>query len=121
MKSYFVYAAALLMIPMASAQTTPPSAPQEEAPQETMPMGGQATQAEGSEQTSSMQHMAAAMTRMAEMCERMMQMEMAAMPYKKAGGILLGGLLTIVLALLAILEVQWIIYWRRLLKRPAPG
>jgi hypothetical protein len=45
-----------------------------------------------------------------------MKKEMAAMPYKLAAGISLGVLVTVVLLLLVVLEVQWIIYWSQLLK-----
>jgi hypothetical protein len=45
-----------------------------------------------------------------------MQKEMAGAPYKIAGGIGLGALLLIALVLFVILEIQWIIYWSRLLK-----
>lgn len=56
------------------------------------------------------------MMRMAEMCERMMKQSMAAMPYAMSAGIGLGILLTLALLLLIVLEVQWIIFWRRRLK-----
>ena len=59
-----------------------------------------------------MQAMAVSMKAMADMCAEMMKREMKAMPFKAAAG----GLLTLVLALLAILEVQWIIYWTRRLR-----
>lgn len=63
-----------------------------------------------------MDKIAATVTRAAEMCETMMKKEMAAMPYKVAAGIGVGLLLLIALGLFVILEVQWIIYWSRLLK-----
>jgi hypothetical protein len=68
------------------------------------------------ELTQNMDKMATTVTRMAEICEQMMKKEMAAMPYKLAAGINLGILITVVLLLLVVLEVQWIIYWSRLLK-----
>ena len=55
-------------------------------------------------------------TSMAEVCKQMMDHEMTLMPYKTAAGIGLGVLITLVLLLLVALEVQWIIYWSRLLK-----
>jgi len=66
--------------------------------------------------TQNMDKMATTVTRMAEICEQMMKKEMASMPYKLAASISLGVLVTVVLLLLAVLEVQWIIYWSRLLK-----
>jgi hypothetical protein len=73
-------------------------------------------QMQGMELTQNMDKMATTVTRMAEICEQMMKKEMAAMPYKLAAGINLGILITVVLLLLVVLEVQWIIYWSRLLK-----
>lgn len=66
--------------------------------------------------TQNMDKMATTVTRMAEMCEMMMQKEKAAMPYIAAAGITFGALLLIALILFVILELQWIIYWKRLLK-----
>ena len=63
-----------------------------------------------------MEKMATTVTSMAEVCKQMMDHEMALMPYKIAAGICLGLLITVVLLLLVVLEVQWIIYWSRLLK-----
>jgi hypothetical protein len=71
---------------------------------------------QGVELMQNMDKMATTVTRMAEVCEQMMKKEMVAMPYKLAAGISLGVLVTIVLVLLVVLEVQWIIYWSRLLK-----
>lgn len=63
-----------------------------------------------------MDKMASTVTRAAEMCEMMMKKEMAGAPYKMAAGVGIGALLLIALVLFVILEVQWIIYWSRLLK-----
>ena len=60
--------------------------------------------------------MARAVTRMAEMCEMMMKKEKAALPYLGAAAVTLGALLFTILVLLVVLQVQWIIYWGRLLK-----
>ena len=56
------------------------------------------------------------MKQMAEMCMRMMNSEKAAMPYIIGISVLFGLLLFVALALLIVLEVQWIKYWSRLLK-----
>lgn len=66
--------------------------------------------------TQNMDKMAITMTRMAEICEQMIKREMEMFPYKIAAGIGLGILVTLVLLLLIVLEVQWIIYWGRILK-----
>lgn len=60
-----------------------------------------------------MQSMAESMKAMADMCRHMMEREMAMRPYKMAAGALFGLLLLAVLILLVVLQVQWIIYWRR--------
>jgi len=61
--------------------------------------------------------MSDSMTTMAEMCQQMMRHERAAMPYIIGAGTLLVLLLTIALVLLIALEIQWIKYWSRILKR----
>jgi hypothetical protein len=66
----------------------------------------------------SMDKMATTVTRAAEMCEMMMQKEMAMMPYKIGAGITVAVLLFIALILFIVLEIQRIIYWSRLLKQP---
>lgn len=74
---------------------------------------------DGMESKDSMNSIAASMKAMADMCREMMEREMAAMPYKMAAYIFFGLLLTTVLILLVALQVQWIIYWKRLLKDSA--
>ena len=64
-----------------------------------------------------MEMMSDSVTKMSDMCQMMMKKEMTAMPYKIAAGITIGVLLFVALVLFVILEVQWIIYWSRLLKR----
>lgn len=59
------------------------------------------------------------MKQMAEMCMRMMQSEKAAMPYIMGVSVLFGLLLFVALVLLIVLEIQWIKYWSRILKRTA--
>lgn len=63
-----------------------------------------------------MKEMARTVTRMAEMCETMMKKEKEALPYLGAASITLGTLIFAVLVLLVVLQMQWIIYWGRLLK-----
>jgi len=57
------------------------------------------------------------MKRMADMCQEMMKGEKAAMPYIIGVSVLFGLLLFIALVLLIVLEIQWIKYWSRILKR----
>jgi uncharacterized membrane protein YeiB len=68
-------------------------------------------------QMAGMQKMSESVTKMSEMCQMMMNKEMAGMHYKIAAGIILVVLLIIVLALLIVLEIQWIKYWSRILKQ----
>jgi hypothetical protein len=56
------------------------------------------------------------MKRMADMCQQMMQKEKAAMPFIIGTSVLFGILLFVALLLLVVLEIQWIIYWKRLLR-----
>jgi|GEM_PF-1117077 hypothetical protein len=72
---------------------------------------------QGNAQMQNMDKMATTVTRAAEMCEAMMKKEMAAKPFNVTAGVIVGLLLFIALVLFVILEVQWIIYWNRLLKR----
>ena len=58
------------------------------------------------------------MTVMANMCREMMQREAAMRPYKMAAAASLGGLLLAALILFVVLEVYWVRYWHRVLKRP---
>jgi len=67
-------------------------------------------------QMQGMDKMSDSVTKMSEMCQMMMKKEMAGAPYKMAAGLAIGVLLTAALVLFVILEVQWIIYWSRLLK-----
>ena len=52
---------------------------------------------------------------------RMMQSEKAAMPYIISVSVLFGLLLFVALVLLIVLEIQWIKYWSRILKRTVVG
>ena len=60
--------------------------------------------------------MSDSVTKMSEMCQMMMQNEMAAMHYKIPAGVTIVSLFAIALVLLVILKIQWIIYWARLLR-----
>jgi len=59
-------------------------------------------------QMTGMDKIANSVTKMSEMCQMMMNKEMAAMHYKVAAGIILVVFLIIVLALLIVREIQWI-------------
>lgn len=56
------------------------------------------------------------MKRMADMCQEMMQKEKAAMPFIIGTSVIFGVLLFVALLLLVVLEIMWVIYWKRLLK-----
>lgn len=80
--------------------------------------------APASPQTQAMQSMPQmgdmeSMKRMADMCQEMMQKEKAAMPFIIGTSVVFGLLLFIALVLLIVLEVQWIIYWKHLLRTKA--
>src|SRR5205823_11619048 len=56
------------------------------------------------------------MKQMAEMCQKMMRNEEAAMPYIVGISVVFGLLLFIALVLFIVLEIQWIKYWSRKLR-----
>src|SRR5438874_8810597 len=56
------------------------------------------------------------MKQMAEMCQKMMRNEEAAMPYIVGISVVFGLLLFIALVLFIVLEIQWIKYWARILQ-----
>lgn len=104
-----------LSVAPAWAQPEEASPPQRESDTQTMPMH-QGNEAQGMDEMGSMmpmQSMAESMKAMADMCRHMMQREMAMRPYKMAAGALFGLLLTVALILLIILQVQWIVHWKR--------
>ena len=63
-----------------------------------------------------MDKMADSGTKMSEMCQMMMQKEIAGARCKMVAGIAFGVVLFLDLLLLVVLEAQWIIYWGRKLK-----
>jgi hypothetical protein len=85
----------------------------------TTPSPTAAMQTQGMNQMPGMDSNSDSMKQMAEMCMRMMQSEKAAMPYIIGVSVLFGLLLFIALVLLIVLEIQWIKYWSRVLKRTA--
>lgn len=78
-----------------------------------------AMQTQGMNQMPGMDSNSNSMKQMAEMCMRMMQSEKAAMPYIIGVSVMFGLLLFIALVLFVLLEIQWIKYWSRILKRTA--
>ncbi len=68
-----------------------------------------------------MDKMATTVTRAAEMCETMMKKEMVAATGKMVAGMAVGVLVLLALIFFVILEVQWIIYWSRLLTTQRRG
>lgn len=101
----FALVAAVLPFSLSSAQEPPAQTPS--------PVAVSTPSAASSSQMSDMQ----AMNEMAKMCTTMMAQEKAAMPYIIGTGITFGVLLFVALLLLVILEVQWIVYWSRVLKK----
>ena len=99
----------LLLAPLAVAQQTTPQSP---PPAQIQP----ASSPPQTEQMQNMDKMATSVTHAAEMCQMMMQKEMATMHYKIAAGVAFGVILFIDLLLLGVLEIQWIVYWARLLR-----
>jgi hypothetical protein len=116
MKFLSIITSVMVLLPAALAmaqQATPESSPpmQMQSPAATSPSAEQ-----GNQQMQKMDKMADSVTKMSEMCQMMMKKEMAFAPYVMAAGITVGILLYVALVLFVILEVQWIIYWCRLLK-----
>ena len=105
---------------MAQQPTTESSPPmQMQSPAATPPSLSQNEQTTQSMQK--MDRMADSVTKMSEMCKMMMQKEMAGARCKMVAGIAFGVVLFLDLLLLVILEIQWIIYWSRLLKAQKSG
>jgi hypothetical protein len=71
---------------------------------------------QGAQPMQKMDKMADSVTKMSEMCQMMMQKEMASARCKVVTGIAFGVVLFLDLLLLVVLEIQWIIYWGRKLK-----
>ena len=97
-------------VPLTYAQTPAPA--MSPAP----PEQSAATSAQPTPSMQGIDRMADSVTKMSEMCQMMMKKEMAALPYLGAVAVTLGALLFTALLLLVVLQVQWIIYWSRLLK-----
>lgn len=112
-----VFVPALLLASVAMAQdSTLPASPTPRQSAAAMDAASSPSNQQSADSTQNMDKMATTVTRAAEMCETMMKKEMAAAPLKIAVGIGVGVLLLLALILFVILEVQWIIYWSRLLK-----
>lgn len=79
-----------------------------------MGMGGQAQTQPA--QMDKMNQMAEAMTAMAQTCQTMMQKEDRTMRYLVSFGVAFVCLVAVALLLFVILEIEWIIYWRRRLR-----
>lgn len=103
MKSRAAGKALILLTLMISGASAQEDAKQPEEMRD-MPM----MQRDGQEQSDKMEHMADAMTSMAQACQTMMEREMAGYPWRMAalGGFCIVGATALVL--LIVLEVQWI-------------
>ena len=73
-------------------------------------------QASPTQQMQGMDSTSDSMKQMAEMCQKMMRNEEAAMPYIVGISVVFGLLLVIALVLFIVLEIQWIKYWSRKLR-----
>src|SRR5437867_4288811 len=126
MKLLSIITTAMVLLPASLAMAQQPTAESSAPMRMQSPAAIQASPSlQPSEQSAqSMQKMdklADSVTKMSEMCQMMMQKEMATMHYKIAAGVTMVSLLIIALVLLVILEVQWIIYWARLLREQKRG
>jgi hypothetical protein len=109
----------LLPVSLAMAQqpTTESSPPmQMQSPAATQASPSLQPSEQGAQAMQKMNKMADSVTKMSEMCQMMMQKEMAGARCKMVAGIAFGVVLFLDLLLLVILEIQWIIYWSRKLK-----
>ena len=99
-------------------QTMPESSPpmQIQSPAATQASPSLQPSEQSGQQMQKMDKMADSVTKMSEMCQMMMQKEMAGARCKIVAGIAFGVVLFFDLLLLVILEIQWIIYWSRKLK-----
>jgi hypothetical protein len=114
MKFLSIITSTMVLLPASlgmAQQTTPQSSPSPQM-QGTPEMG----QMQGMEGMQKMDKMADSVTKMSDMCQMMMQKEMTGMYYKVAAGVAIATLLFLALLLLVILEIQWIMYWARLLR-----
>ena len=121
MKLLSIITTVMVVLPASLAiaqQTAPESSPpmQMQRPAATQASPSLQPNEQGAQPMQKMDKMADSVTKMSEMCKMMMQKEMATMHYKIAAGVTIASLLIIALMLLVILEVQWIIYWSRLLR-----
>lgn len=76
-----------------------------------MPTGSQVMRGQQMVAQPEFVEMAKSMKSMADMCQTMMEKEMAGRPWKVAAVAVVGILGTAALALFVVLEVQWIRYW----------
>ncbi len=126
MKLLSIITTVMVLLPasvgMAQETTTESSPPmQMQSPAATQASPSLQPNEQGAQPMQKMDKMADSVTKMSEMCKMMMRKEMATMHYKIAAGVTIVSLLIIALVLLVILEIQWIIYWRRLLKAQKSG
>jgi len=99
-------------------QTMPESSPpmQMQSPAATQASPSTQLNEQGAQPMQKTDKMAESVTKMSDMCQMMMQKEMAGARCKIVAGIAFGVVLFFDLLLLVILEIQWIIYWSRKLK-----
>ena len=128
MKFLNIVTCVMVLLPASVAmaqQATPGSSPsmQMQRPSENpaLPSASPQTNEQSAQPMQKMDKMADSVTKMSEMCQMMMQKEMAGARCKMVAGIAFAVVLFLDLLLLVILEIQWIIYWSRLLKAQKSG
>ena len=126
MKLFSIVTSVMVLLPaslgIAQQPTTESPAPmQMQSPAATQASPSLQPNEQGAQPMQKMDKMADSVTKMSEMCQMMMQKEMAGARYKMVAGIAFGVVLFLDLLLLVILEIQWIIYWSRLLKAEKSG
>src|SRR5437868_4767416 len=121
MKFLSIITSVIVLLPASLAmaqQATPESSPsmRMQSPSENPTSPSPLSNELGAQPMQKMDKMADSVTKMSEMCQMMMQKEMAGARCKMVVGIAFGVVLFFDLLLLVILEIQWIVYWSRKLK-----
>ncbi len=121
MKFLSIITSVMVLLPASLAMAQQPTTESSPTMQMQSPAATQASPSlqPNEQSTQSMQKMdkmADSVTKMSEMCQMMMQKEIAGARCKMVAGIAFGVVLFLDLLLLVVLEAQWIIYWGRKLK-----
>jgi hypothetical protein len=125
-KCFVIITGVMVVLPASltmAQQPTPEASPpmQMQSPSGNPTSASPPTNEQGARPMQKMDKMAESVTKISEMCQMMMTKEMAGAHYKMAAGITIGVLLVIALVLFVVLEVQWTIYWGRILRNENRG